>query len=135
MVLTEYNAEYEAEGLPSITGVDLTHMLEGDKPYMCRSPNYGLSCYLRDNQYDEFIKAFSQEIRATGRVDVDNINIFCEGQCPKGCQKKFNLKLGKSLTKKSFDKIYKHGVKYPKHCFIVKYEGNVLRKPPQWDDE
>ncbi len=101
-----------------------------DKPWECAYPNTGLSMYLRHNEYDAFMKVFEAEFRVKyGSVDVESLSVKCEGQCPKGCEDKFKLKLGKSLTKKSFEKLYKHGMKHPKHCFVVNYQGVVKNGP------
>ena len=100
-------------------------MIEG-KPWECTWPNYGLSMCMVNHDYNGFIKNFEFEfISRYGTVDVESLNVKCEGQCPKGCDEKFKLKLGKSITKKSFEKMFKHGIKHPQHCFVVKYEGVI----------
>ena len=93
--------------------------------YICPNPDYGLSVALKENDYDSFIRTFSYEVRKMGKVDIENITVICEGKCPNGCEKKFKLKLGKSITKKSFDKMYKHGEKYPYHCINTKFNGVI----------
>ncbi len=93
-------------------------------PWMCPSPNIGLSLAVKNNDYDAFIKQFGFGIRIMGKgIDLEHIWIYCEGQCPKGCDKKFKLNLGKSITKKSFEKLYKHCSKYPEHCISTKFIG------------
>ena len=57
-------------------------------------------------------------------------DIKCEGQCPKGCQKKFHIKKLKSISKKTFERMHKHGEKYPEHCFILKFDADI-----KWDDK
>lgn len=95
--------------------------------YTCPSPNHGLSRAIRENDYNGFIKTFGDEVRKTGKVDIDLILVTCHGECPIGC--KFKMKLGKSITKKSFERMYKHGKKYNNHCLNVKFEGNIYNDP------
>ena len=80
---------------------------------------------VRDNDYDGFIKTFQREMIRTGRVEVENITLTCEGQCPKGCGKKFKMNLGKSITKAKFAKLYNHGKLYPNHCITLKFDGLI----------
>jgi hypothetical protein len=93
--------------------------------FLYPNPDFALSTALKNNDYNYFMKIFESKVRDTGRVDVDYITATCEGQCPKGCSKKFKLKLGKSLTKKSFEKIFLHCNKYPDHCINTKYTGVI----------
>src|SRR6187431_2711472 len=93
--------------------------------YLCPNPDFALSTALKNNDYNYFMKIFESKVRQTGIVDVDYITATCEGECPKGCSKKFKLKLGKSLTKKSFEKIYKHGKEFPEHCMTLKFDGVI----------
>jgi|SRR6188508_874397 len=95
------------------------------KPWLCPRPNLGLSMCIQHHDYDGFIKEFGWQLKQRGKIDIEDITIKCEGQCPKGCNKKFKLKLGKSITEKSFEKIFKHGIHYPNHCLVVKYNGVI----------
>jgi len=106
-------------------GYEWYDMLPKTEPWQCPRPEPGLSMCLQHHDYDGFIKELQYKISRSGNVDTENIIITCEGQCPKGCNKKFNLKLGKSVTKKSFEKIHKHGEEFPEHCMILKFDGVI----------
>lgn len=96
------------------------------RPWECPTPNIGLSLSLKNHDYNGFMKTFEAEVREIYNTTyTEKITITCEGQCPKGCEKKFKLKLGKSITKRSFEKIYKHGIKHPLHCMTTKYDGVI----------
>ena len=92
--------------------------------YYCPRPDFDL-----ENGYDAFIQSLSWDMRKKGRIDVENIIVRCDGKCPKGCEKKFKLKLGKSITKKKFDKIAEHGKKYQEHCMTLIYDGVIKNGP------
>ena len=49
--MTEYDAT-----------MDLVHKIGMDKPYICHTPNLGLSATLKNNNYDDFIKIMSAEM-------------------------------------------------------------------------
>lgn len=97
----------------------------GYEPWMCSLVNPGLSNAMKEKDYDGFMRLFSYEVRKMGKVDVEHITIKCEGQCPKGCDDKFKMKLGKSFTKKSWMKMNAHGQKNPMHCFVVNFDGVI----------
>ena len=92
--------------------------------HYCPRPDFDL-----ESGYDEFIKSLSWDMRKKGGVDVENMLVRCDGKCPNGCEKKFKLKLGKSITKKKFDKIYEHGKKYQGHCMTLIYDGVIKNGP------
>ena len=97
-----------------------------EKPWLCPSPNVGLSIALRQNDYDAFVSSLSLQLNMMGTEELESLYVKCEGQCPKGCS--YKLKLGKSISKSKFNKLYKHGAKYPEHCIIIKYDGIIRHK-------
>ena len=92
------------------------------QPWICPRPDVNLERVT----YDKFIRSLSDHIKRRGQINITNMRVECHGKCPKGCEKKFKLKLGKSLTKKSFYKIQKHAYEYKQHCMYLNYEGDVI---------
>jgi len=106
-------------------GYEWYDMLPKTEPWQCPRPEPGLSMCLQHHDYDGFIKELQYHIRISGKVDIENITLKCEGQCPNGCPKKFKLKLGKSVTQRLFEKMFLHVQKYPNHCITLKYNGVI----------
>src|ERR1041384_7355886 len=90
------------------------------EPWVCHTADAGLSWALREHNYEGFMSTFESLVKSRYNIeDMENITVVCEGQCPKGCEKRFKMKLGKSITKTSFEKMFKHGMKYPEHCLVT----------------
>ena len=89
--------------------------------YICPNPDL----ILDQTDYDGFIRSLSYHMRRRGQINIENIRVECHGQCPDGCKEKFKMKLGKSVTKKKYEKIYNHGKSNPKHCIYINYEGVI----------
>ena len=96
------------------------------KPWECHTPDAGLSYTMKNHDYDGFIKILSFKIRQTNASKNITVEIKCEGECPNGCPKKFKLKRSKSITKRSFERMFLHCLKYPNHCLTTKFQGDIV---------